>query len=89
MLVWVTNFTARSSDPAVSHVEISSKSCDHSQSDCLCGNCDIAHGNLLKVTRPYLPVCDTESDMHWGWLGVACETNISLCQSLTVFIELT
>ena len=21
-------------------------------------------------------MCDTESDPHWGWLGVACETTL-------------
>ena len=29
-------------------------SCGHSQSDCPCGSCDVAHGNLLKATRPFL-----------------------------------
>ena len=23
---------------------------------------------------PSFPVCDTESDPRWGWLGLACET---------------
>ena len=44
------------------------------QSDCHCGNCDVAHGNLLSVTRSF-PVHNTESDPHLGWLGLACETN--------------
>ena len=45
----------QSSYLAVSHFEVSSKLCDRSQSDCLYGNDNIAHGNLPKVTRPFLP----------------------------------
>ena len=35
------------------HVEISSKLCEHGQSDCLCGNRNIARWNLPRVTRPF------------------------------------
>ena len=61
---------------AVSHIEISSKSCDHSQSDCLRGNHDVAHGNLPKSPDPSFPVRGVESNPHWGWLDLACETNV-------------
>ena len=27
-----------------------------------------------QVTRPFLPGRDTESDLRWGWLGLAWET---------------
>lgn len=33
----------------------------------------VAHGNLPSITSS-LPVCDTESDPHLGWLSLACET---------------
>ena len=61
---------------AVSRIEISSELCNCSQSDCLRGNRDGAHGNLPKVTRPF-PVRDTESDPRLGWLGLACETSLA------------
>ena len=36
--------------------------------------------SLTSQTQPTpvriisVAVCDTESDLHWGWLGLACET---------------
>ena len=45
-LAWITNLAT------VLHVEISSKACDRSQSDCLRSNRDVTHGNLPSVTSP-------------------------------------
>ena len=56
------------------HTSRLAQSCDRNQSNGLCSNHDIAHRNL---PRPFFPVCDTESDLHWGWLGLACETNLT------------
>ena len=56
------------------HTSRLAHSCDRSQSDGLCGNHDVAHRNL---PRPFFPVRDTESDLHWGWLGLACETDLT------------
>ena len=59
------------------HVEISSKSCDQSQLDCLCSN----HTEIYQVSPdPSFAVCDTESDPRWGWFGPACKTNVDLIQ---------
>ena len=62
------------SDLVVSQVEISSESCNSSQSDCLRANRNVAHGNLLRVTRPFLPspcvilkaIC---AGVGWVWLA--------------------
>ena len=65
------------SDSEASHVEISSKSCDQSQLDCLCSN----RTEIYQVSPdPSFAVCDTESDPRWGWFGPACKTNVDLVQ---------
>ena len=78
--MWVT-LPEQSSDSVVSHVEISSKSCDRSQSDCLCAAiptilqpvCVTEHLDWWGVACETIlqPVCDTE---HLDWWGLACET---------------
>ena len=67
-----------SSDSGVSHVENSSKSCDRSQSDYLCGNRDVAHKNLPRSTWPFLPHVWKQSalGLHgWVWLAFMSSFN--------------
>ena len=35
-------------------------------------------GSLDKAINISISVCDTESDPHWNWLGLACETKFIL-----------
>ena len=57
--------------------QISSKSYNHSQSDCLC---NVAHRNLPSVSR-HFALHDNESDLCWDCLGLAYETNLTLLTS--------
>ena len=57
--------------------QISSRSYNHSQSDCLC---NVAHGNQPSVSRPFA-LHDNESDPCWDCLGLAYETNLTLLTS--------
>ena len=37
--------------------------------------CDNAfHLYMEKSPDPSFPMHDTESDLHWGWVGLACDT---------------
>ena len=76
MLAWVTNglhHHGRCSDSAVSHVKISSKSCDRSQSDCVRSDYKVSHRNLPSAPDPSFPVYVTESDpcYRFGWVWLA------------------
>ena len=46
-----------------------------------------SHVIVYLVSQEYndfLPVCDTESDPCWGWLGLACEIKCILTKQLNV-----
>ena len=54
----------------VSQVKISSKPCDHSQSDYLCGNHNIVHRNLYTEHHQTLfCVKEFRAEVGWVWLA--------------------
>ena len=80
MLAWIMNFTTMVFHSVVSHIEVNSR-WYHSQSDCLHGNHDGAHGHLPSVTRPSPCVIlkAIRTEVGWVWLVLVYKTTLNSC----------
>ena len=45
----------------------------------------LLHSTCTQKPTRHFPVCDTENDPGWGWLGLACETTSNTCTCVSVY----